>query len=58
MVEGDKAGVDADIAAAEQISPDIARNFERHGVGRKRSIWAQGSAANVKNRLLTISYSA
>jgi hypothetical protein len=29
---GNKAGADADIAAAEQISPDIAEDFERYGV--------------------------
>jgi tetratricopeptide (TPR) repeat protein len=31
-LRGDKAGADADIAAAEQISPDIAEDFERYGV--------------------------
>jgi hypothetical protein len=29
---GDKAGADADIATAKQISPDIAEDFGRYGV--------------------------
>jgi Flp pilus assembly protein TadD len=31
-LKGDKAGADADIAAAKQISHDIAEDFERYGV--------------------------
>jgi Flp pilus assembly protein TadD len=32
QLKGDKAGADADIAAAKQISPDIAKEFERDGL--------------------------
>jgi tetratricopeptide (TPR) repeat protein len=31
-LKGDKVGADADIAAAKQISPDVAEDFERYGV--------------------------
>ena len=31
-LNGDKIGTDADIAAAQQIRPDIAADFERYGV--------------------------
>jgi len=31
-LKGDRSGADADIAAAKQISPDIAADFERYGV--------------------------
>ena len=31
-LQGDATGADADIAAAEQTSPDIAEDFERYGV--------------------------
>lgn len=31
-MEGDNEGASADIAAAKQISPDIAADFERYGV--------------------------
>ena len=31
-LNGDKTGTDADIAAAQQIRPDIAADFERYGV--------------------------
>jgi hypothetical protein len=31
-LKGDEAGASADIAAAKQISPEIAEDFERYGV--------------------------
>jgi len=34
-LKGDRAGADADIAAAKQISPDVATDFERYGVSAR-----------------------
>jgi len=31
-LKGDEEGADPDIAAAKQISPEIAEDFERYGV--------------------------